>query len=422
MTRPQYQQSHVPAKAIVASQQVRVDQDRYGSWPRDNARFCAARVTKSHPGRLAGTAEAPQLPVSLLRGSFLCRVPADAWCQELARAASSRLTSVAYRCEANFRTSWRPAAGSEAQPRAQAGLGCCAYAGHLRGVTRRHHRACFAGRVHWPLPHATLPSERIFKSVCREEHGGIVGQSFAEGCNRPAIGSLSRRRKCADHCRHHQAEFHGLHCPLQKKNLSRTLVECMALAKERIVVSRIHSQSLFAEEALQRLREIMRKLKLTVNEEKTQICRVPEGEFDFLGHTFGRMYSAKTGKAYIGYRPSKKSIKRMVENVHALTVRSHSTRVGELLRSRNRHQGVSGDRQLHGCAVTSVVALQAQGQAKEGRDLSTLAPLRALRARTPVPAWAPRAVGEGVRSCPRAGCGRSTSPGSMSGRWKRSHG
>src|SRR5262245_55928852 len=79
-----------------------------------------------------------------------------------------------------------------------------------------------------------------------------------------------------------------------------------------------------AEEALQRLREIMGKLKPTVNEEKTRICRVPEGEFDFLGHTFGRMYSAKTGKAYLGYRPSKKSIKRMVENVHALTVRSGS--------------------------------------------------------------------------------------------------
>jgi hypothetical protein len=37
-----------------------------------------------------------------------------------------------------------------------------------------------------------------------------------------------------------------------------------------------------AEEALSRLREIMGKLKLTVNEDKTRICRVPEGEFDFL--------------------------------------------------------------------------------------------------------------------------------------------
>src|SRR5579863_7298329 len=57
-----------------------------------------------------------------------------------------------------------------------------------------------------------------------------------------------------------------------------------------------------AEKALSQLRAIMGKLKLTVNEEKTQICKVPEGEFDFLGYTFGRMFSAKTGQARLGYR------------------------------------------------------------------------------------------------------------------------
>ena len=77
-----------------------------------------------------------------------------------------------------------------------------------------------------------------------------------------------------------------------------------------------------AEEALQQLRMIMGKLKLTVNEEKTRICKVPEEEFDFLGYSFGRMYSARTGQARLGYRPSKRSIKRMVEQIHALTVRT----------------------------------------------------------------------------------------------------
>jgi group II intron reverse transcriptase/maturase len=76
-----------------------------------------------------------------------------------------------------------------------------------------------------------------------------------------------------------------------------------------------------AEEALVRLREITGKLKLTISEEKTRICKVPDGEFDFLGYTFGRMYSARTGQARLGYRPSKKSIKRMVENIHGLTER-----------------------------------------------------------------------------------------------------
>jgi RNA-directed DNA polymerase len=75
-----------------------------------------------------------------------------------------------------------------------------------------------------------------------------------------------------------------------------------------------------AERALTRMRELMGKLKLTVNEEKTRICKVPDDSFDFLGYTFGRMYQRTTGKAYLGMRPSKKSIRRMVEKVHALTV------------------------------------------------------------------------------------------------------
>jgi len=76
-----------------------------------------------------------------------------------------------------------------------------------------------------------------------------------------------------------------------------------------------------AEEALQRLREIMGKLRLTVNEEKTRICKIPDEQFDFLGYTFGRLYSKATGKARLGQWPSKKSIRRMVETVHDLTDR-----------------------------------------------------------------------------------------------------
>jgi RNA-directed DNA polymerase len=74
-----------------------------------------------------------------------------------------------------------------------------------------------------------------------------------------------------------------------------------------------------AEEALQWMRAIMAKLKLAVNEEKTRICKVPEETFDFLGFTFGRRYSATTGKPRIALWPSKKSIWHMVEKVHELT-------------------------------------------------------------------------------------------------------
>ncbi|MGB8338625.1 MAG: group II intron reverse transcriptase/maturase [Burkholderiales bacterium] len=74
-----------------------------------------------------------------------------------------------------------------------------------------------------------------------------------------------------------------------------------------------------AEEALRWMRAIMGKLKLTVNEEKTRICKVPEETFDFLGYTFGRRYSPTTGQARIALWPSKKSIRRMVEKIHTLT-------------------------------------------------------------------------------------------------------
>ena len=86
-----------------------------------------------------------------------------------------------------------------------------------------------------------------------------------------------------------------------------------------------------AEEALQHLRAIMARLKLTVNEEKTRICKVPESEFDFLGYTFGRMYKRTTGQAYLGVRPSKKSIRRMVEKIHAMTTVSGTGQATTLL-------------------------------------------------------------------------------------------
>jgi RNA-directed DNA polymerase len=70
-----------------------------------------------------------------------------------------------------------------------------------------------------------------------------------------------------------------------------------------------------ADEAMEAMRKMMEALKLTVNDDKTHLCRVPQERFDFLGYTFGRCDSRKTGRPYMGVRPSKKSIKRLVESV-----------------------------------------------------------------------------------------------------------
>ena len=61
------------------------------------------------------------------------------------------------------------------------------------------------------------------------------------------------------------------------------------------------------------MRSIMDRLKLTVNESKTHVCRVPEASFDFLGYTFGRCYSPRTGRAYLGSQPSAKKVRKLCE-------------------------------------------------------------------------------------------------------------
>jgi RNA-directed DNA polymerase len=76
-----------------------------------------------------------------------------------------------------------------------------------------------------------------------------------------------------------------------------------------------------AQEALTALRQIASEIGLTVNEEKTRVCRLPEGRFDFLGYSFERCYSERTGRSYLGSRPSKKSIRRVVQAINAQTER-----------------------------------------------------------------------------------------------------
>jgi group II intron reverse transcriptase/maturase len=81
-----------------------------------------------------------------------------------------------------------------------------------------------------------------------------------------------------------------------------------------------------AEKALAAMREMMSRLKLTVNEAKTRICRIPQETFDFLGYTFGRMFSPRTGGAYLGVRPSKKRIQRLCDKVSKATDRRDTSR------------------------------------------------------------------------------------------------
>ena len=70
-----------------------------------------------------------------------------------------------------------------------------------------------------------------------------------------------------------------------------------------------------ADEAMAAMRGMMRRLKLTLNEEKTRICRLPDESFDFLGYTFGRCYSRRTGRRYLGQRPAKTKVAALCRRI-----------------------------------------------------------------------------------------------------------
>ncbi|HSU67155.1 MAG TPA: group II intron reverse transcriptase/maturase [Tepidisphaeraceae bacterium] len=91
-----------------------------------------------------------------------------------------------------------------------------------------------------------------------------------------------------------------------------------------------------AQEAMTVMRDVMRKLKLTVNEEKTHVRNLPAETFDFLGYTFGRHRSARTGRWMFCGKPSKKRIARVCEKISAMTGRNRVTlSAGQMVKELN---------------------------------------------------------------------------------------
>jgi hypothetical protein len=91
------------------------------------------------------------------------------------------------------------------------------------------------------------------------------------------------------------------------------------------------------DEALAEMREMMRRLKLTVNEAKTRVCYLPQERFDFLGYTFGRYHSPQTGRAIICPWPSKRSVQRLIGAIREVTERrTQWQEADEVVRTINR--------------------------------------------------------------------------------------
>ncbi|MBE7465403.1 MAG: group II intron reverse transcriptase/maturase [Planctomycetes bacterium] len=89
-------------------------------------------------------------------------------------------------------------------------------------------------------------------------------------------------------------------------------------ADDFVILTRGH-----AREALQAARQILQGMGLTLNEEKTRACRAWNQSFDFLGYTFGKLYT-RDGKPYLGFQPSDKSVQRYRDKVRQLTAKSQT--------------------------------------------------------------------------------------------------
>lgn len=64
---------------------------------------------------------------------------------------------------------------------------------------------------------------------------------------------------------------------------------------------------------------MMETLRLPINATKTRCLRVPEEPLEFLGYRIGRNYSPRTGRAYIGTRPSRDSVRSICRKISEAT-------------------------------------------------------------------------------------------------------
>lgn len=88
-----------------------------------------------------------------------------------------------------------------------------------------------------------------------------------------------------------------------------------------------------AKEALEWTRKVLERLELKLNEKKTSLRNARQERFDFLGYTFGPHYSGRTGRRYVGYSPSTKSVSQMKRQVAEYLIPGN-TRPWEQVRER----------------------------------------------------------------------------------------
>jgi RNA-directed DNA polymerase len=91
-----------------------------------------------------------------------------------------------------------------------------------------------------------------------------------------------------------------------------------------------------AAEVLDTIRPWMASIGLALNEGKTRVCHARRESFDFLGYTFGPLYSPRTGGRYNGARPSKKAVASIRKHIRRQLWRGNQAPWDDVARDLNR--------------------------------------------------------------------------------------
>ena len=109
----------------------------------------------------------------------------------------------------------------------------------------------------------------------------------------------------------------------ERKNLQQRLGARIVRYADDIVILCRRGKS---EQAMTVLRQILERLKLTLNEAKTKIVNAYEGKYDFLGFSIWMGKSRKSGKLYPHVQPSKKALQAIKDRVTELTKRERTVK------------------------------------------------------------------------------------------------
>ncbi len=195
----------------------------------------------------------------------------------------------------------------------------------------------------------TIPHHELMKSLARRIRDGALLQLIRKWLEMPVeeIDEQGRKHRTTVNKDHGKGTPQG--APISPL-LSNLYMRRFVLGwKQRGLEERLASRLVVyaddfvilcrskADEARTQMGRLMERLRLKVNEEKTRVCRIPEETLEFLGYTLGRCYSPKTGKAYLGTKPSPKRVQRICEEISEMTRRqSYHKSVNQMVAELNR--------------------------------------------------------------------------------------